>query len=433
VTYVAVAFAIVAYAGVGFLRRKAGQEEFIFGRLSTEVLGSWDWVVLVSVATSAIASTQTTIIPASRTGLSMARRAALPSMFGRIHPRFRTPDVSTWWVAGIASAWYVVVNLISENALFDSLTALSLLIAFYYALTGFACAIFYRRHLLDSAKSLLLIGVGPVVGAVLLAWLLVESIRDISDPANSYSGQSWFGVGPPLVIAIGVFVTGVVLMFGWRVRDARYWQERPSTADPELVAGGSRWHRPRVRRVAGCRERVANRDRAGGAVWGAAGAGARGRTAGRRRGGVTRAPRGAGRARPLGARAGGRRCAQRRSGTGGRACACQGRSGLSRCGRAARRAGDRRRHLGRARSAVRSSAPRRTSCCTCRGARCSAYPPPTDPPPPSSGVFRGSTARFQPLIAPLNGLAHDAVPWRTTRTLLTASVRWSAMSGMSAR
>ena len=137
-------------------------------------MGGWDWVVLLAVSTSALASTQTTIIPASRTGLSMARRHALPARFAHIHPRFRTPDVSTWWVAGIAIAWYLVVNQISENALFDSLTALSLLIAFYYALTGIACAVYYRRHLTESVKNFLLIGLGPVVGAGLLFWLLVR-------------------------------------------------------------------------------------------------------------------------------------------------------------------------------------------------------------------------------------------------------------------
>ena len=61
----------------------------------------------------------------------------------------------------IAIVWYLVVSTISENALFDSLTALSLLIAFYYALTGIACAVYYRRHLTESVRNLLLIGVGP--------------------------------------------------------------------------------------------------------------------------------------------------------------------------------------------------------------------------------------------------------------------------------
>jgi amino acid transporter len=227
-TYVSVAFAVVAYAGTTFLSDNSGEEEFIFALLATEVMGDWDWIVLFSVATSAVASTQTTIIPASRTGLSMARRHALPRRFAHIHPRFRTPDVSTWWVAGIAIAWYLVISVLSENALFDSLTALSLLIAFYYALTGLACAIYFRKHLLSSVKNLLLIGVGPVVGSILLAWLLVESVIDMSDPANSYSGQSWLGLGPPLVIGIGIAAAGLVSMLVWRTVDGRYWQESPS-------------------------------------------------------------------------------------------------------------------------------------------------------------------------------------------------------------
>lgn len=236
-TYLAVAFAVVAYAGTTFLADNSAEEEYIFALLSTEVMNGWDWVVYFAVATSAIASTQTTIIPASRTGLSMARRHALPARLAHIHPRFRTPDVSTWAVAAIAIAWYLVVSTISENALFDSLTALSLLIAFYYGLTGIACAIYFRRQLTRSVKNLLLIGVGPVVGGLLLFWLLIESVIDMSDPANSYSGQTWLGVGPPLVIGIGIAVLGVIVMFVWRATDSRYWREQRGVAsDRELTA-----------------------------------------------------------------------------------------------------------------------------------------------------------------------------------------------------
>ena len=240
VTYVSVAVAVVAYAGVDFLTENADDEEAIFATLADQVMGGWSWVVLLAVSTSAIASTQTTIIPASRTGLSMARRLAMPRALAHIHPRFRTPDVSTWTVAAIAIVWYLVVDALSENALFDSLTALSLLIAFYYGLTGIACAIYYRRELTKSVKNFLLIGVGPVVGAILLFWLLVESIIDMSDPENSYTGVAWFGVGPPLVIGVGVFVIGVLFMIFWRIHDGRYWQEKPGVADPVLAAGGTR-------------------------------------------------------------------------------------------------------------------------------------------------------------------------------------------------
>ena len=73
--------------------------------------------------------------------------------------------------------------------------------------------------------------------AALLVWLLVLSVRDMSDPANSYSGQSWLGVGPPLVIGIGIFLAGLALMLFWRTRDARFWQERAGVADPDVVRG----------------------------------------------------------------------------------------------------------------------------------------------------------------------------------------------------
>ncbi len=234
VTYVAVTVAVLVFAGTDHLADNADEEEAIFALLSTEVMGGWDWVVLLSVATAAIASTQTTILPASRTGLSMARRHAFPRRFGHISPRHRTPDVSTWWVGVIASVWFVVVSLVSENALFDSITALSLLIAFYYALTGIACAVYHRRQLTGSVSALLLIGVGPLVGAGLLIWLLVLSIGDLADPENSYTGQAWLGVGPPLVIGVGIFVVGLVLMFVWRARDSRYWQERPGIAGDRI-------------------------------------------------------------------------------------------------------------------------------------------------------------------------------------------------------
>ncbi|QES46810.1 amino acid transporter [Streptomyces venezuelae] len=237
VTYLSVGFAVVGYAGTAFLTENAGEEEAVFALLAHEVMGGWDWMVLLAVCTSALASTQTTIIPASRTALSMARRKAFPSHLAHIHPRFRTPDVSTWWVAGIAIAWYLIVNRISENALFDSLTALSLLIAFYYALTGLACAVYYRRHLTESLHNFLFIGAGPVLGAGLLIWLLVESVADMSDPANSYSGVSWFGLGPPLVIGICIVLIGVAVMVFWRLRSGVFWQERRSVADPDLVHG----------------------------------------------------------------------------------------------------------------------------------------------------------------------------------------------------
>ena len=234
-TYVGTAVAVLVLVGPAFLTENAEEEEMIFALIAQEALGGWGWIVLLAVAMSAIASTQTTIIPASRTALSMARRRAIPQYFGKISVQHRTPEVSTWWVAGIAIAWYVLVSFISENALYDSLSALSLLIAFYYSLTGFACAIYYRKLLFKSVKGFVLIGVGPVIGALLLLWLLILSSIEMSNPENSYGGVSWFGLGPPLVIGLFLFAIGVVFMVSSRIAATPFWKERPSVVEPDMV------------------------------------------------------------------------------------------------------------------------------------------------------------------------------------------------------
>ncbi|MFD9569168.1 APC family permease [Streptomyces sp. NPDC059982] len=228
-TYLAVAFAVVAYAGTAYLTGQADTEEEVFAALAHEVLGGWDWILLLAVSTSALASTQTTIIPASRTALSMARRRALPARFAHIDARRGTPGTSTWWVAGTATVWYVVIHRSSENALADSLTALSLLIAFYYALTGIACAVWYRHELLRGPRPFLLLGAGPLIGAALLIWLLVESVIDMADPRNSAAATAWFGLGAPLVIALFLAGAGVVLMLLRRAASPAFWRERPGT------------------------------------------------------------------------------------------------------------------------------------------------------------------------------------------------------------
>ena len=96
--------------------------------------------LLLMVLTSAAASTQTTILPTARTTLSMAVYKAIPEKFARIHPRFLTPTWSTVAMGGISIILYVIMNYISaENVISDSVTALGVLIAFYYGLTGLVC------------------------------------------------------------------------------------------------------------------------------------------------------------------------------------------------------------------------------------------------------------------------------------------------------
>ncbi len=194
-------------------------------------------IVIIAVLSSAAASCQTTILPTARTALSMARADALPKKLGEIDTRYLTPAFATWLMGIISVAWYVGLTIVSENILFDAIAALGLMIAFYYGITGFACTIYYRREVMKSARNFLFLGVAPVLGGLLLAFVFVKSCIDLSDPANSESGDSWFGLGPPLVIGIGFLILGLILMAIWRIQGhPDFFGRKLETADPELVA-----------------------------------------------------------------------------------------------------------------------------------------------------------------------------------------------------
>jgi amino acid transporter len=223
--YVVVAYAAQAYGGTQQLVDNADD---VLSVLGTEVFGSpLDKILIIAVLTSAAASTQTTILPTARTSLSMARAGAMPDSLGRIHPRFLTPHVSTILMGALSIVWYVGLTIISENILFDSIAALGLMIAFYYGMTGFACTVYYRRRLTESVKSFLLIGVGPTLGGLILTAIFVKSCVDLSKPENSESGDSWFGLGPPLVIGLGFLLLGVVLMLLWRIEHKEFFKRKP--------------------------------------------------------------------------------------------------------------------------------------------------------------------------------------------------------------
>jgi hypothetical protein len=110
---------------------------------------------------------------------------------------------------GIASiAFYVGLTLMSSNVLADSISAVGLLIAFYYGLTGFACVWFYRREL--RGRGLWTKGVLPGLGAVMLLVAFVLSSIDYA--AVDAGSTTLFGIGGVFVIGIGAIVLVAVLM-----------------------------------------------------------------------------------------------------------------------------------------------------------------------------------------------------------------------------
>lgn len=229
--YVVVSAAAVAYAGPDLLSKNADD---VFAPIGQAVLGSGlDKLLIIAVLTSASASTQTTILPTARTSLSMARAGALPKAFGRIHPRFQSPDFSTLVMGAVSVVWYVGLTLVSQDVLGDSIAALGLMIAFYYGITGYACAIYYRRELGKSFRNFFYVGLLPVLGGLSLTYVFVKSCIDLSK--KDAGSLVILGLGGPFVIGIAGLLLGVVFMFLWQGSHREFFRRKPEVADPAVL------------------------------------------------------------------------------------------------------------------------------------------------------------------------------------------------------
>jgi amino acid transporter len=232
--YVIVGTAAVAYAGPGFNTHNADD---VLSALGGDVFGSpLDKILIIAVLTSASASTQTTILPTARTTLSMARFGSIPKAFGRIHPRFLTPDVSTIAMGVVSLIWTLIIINASQNVLSDSITGLGFLIAFYYGLTGFACAIYFRKELFKSVKNFVMGGLLPFLGGAMLTGIFIKAYIDYKPADANYSGD-FLGVGVSVAIGVGLILVGVVLLVFANIAYPKFFKRKWEVAEPGVLEG----------------------------------------------------------------------------------------------------------------------------------------------------------------------------------------------------
>ena len=232
--YALVAAAAVAVAGTELLTQNADD---VLAPLGQSVLGpSLGKVLVLAVLTSALASTQTSILPAARMVLSMAHAGAIPRVFGKIHPHHLTPGFATVTMGVVSIIWYVGLTVLSADVLTDSITALGLVIALYYGLTGSACVIFYRREIFRSVDNFISMGVLPATGAIIMFVLLIKACFAPGEATTSR--LSVFGVGGPVIIAAAAVATGLLLMLFAQHGTPDFFRRKPEVfaGDRSLVA-----------------------------------------------------------------------------------------------------------------------------------------------------------------------------------------------------
>jgi amino acid transporter len=213
-TYVLVAYAVQSFAGfgeVGIGLNNAMNTDDVLTVLGEPVAGGIAAsLLLLTVSVSALSSTQTTILPTARGSLAMAIYEAIPQRFARVHPRYMTPAFGTIVMGISALGFYLLLTVLSENALADSVASLGLAVAFYYGITAYACAWYFRRSLFSSARNLFMRGIFPLLGAIAMTWAFVQSAIDMVAPDYGYTA---FGpIGGVFVLGVGMLVLGIPLM-----------------------------------------------------------------------------------------------------------------------------------------------------------------------------------------------------------------------------
>ncbi|WP_240333971.1 APC family permease [Rothia sp. ZJ932] len=222
-TYVAVTVIIMMYAGVGDTGIGLANEEIVddvFFAFKDATLGSLGWVLVLAVAVSALATCQTTILPTARSVFAMGVYKALPPNFAKTHPVFRTPEPATMIMGIVSAVFYAGMSYISTNMLADTVEATSLAVGFYYCVTCFACVRYFKGDIFTSTRNIINRLVLPLVGGVLMLFVLVFSMINMVNP--EYGMTQAFGVSGVFLTAVVAFgIGGIVMVFCSRQESMR--------------------------------------------------------------------------------------------------------------------------------------------------------------------------------------------------------------------
>ncbi|MFJ4199750.1 APC family permease [Streptomyces sviceus] len=186
--------------------------------LGEEVWPGWGGkLLIVAVMLSTIATLETTLIQVTRSLFAMGRDRTMPSALGKVHRHWNTPWVAIVVVGAVALMMFIASNALGSvgDILSDAISAIGLQIAVYYGLSGLAVVVAYRKMLLKSPADFLLGGLWPLLGALFMFWIFVESLGELSPAA--------------ITIGVGGLAVGLVPMLWYWRRGSDYY--RPARLD----------------------------------------------------------------------------------------------------------------------------------------------------------------------------------------------------------
>ena len=157
--------------------------------------------ILAVVLASAIANAMAAQAAVARILFAMARDGKLPAVLGKVHPRYKTPYVSTLVVSGVS----LLVGLLFADRIEDLTRIVN-----FGALAGFVLLhlsvinhYFLRKRSGDWLRHLLF----PLIGMLIIIYVLFEM-----DRAAKYLGLSWVAIGVLYYLVLTFWVRRPVVL-----------------------------------------------------------------------------------------------------------------------------------------------------------------------------------------------------------------------------
>jgi amino acid transporter len=199
-----VCFTVVALLVLSDSEIQASGTNIIFAIADKLFPRPWSYIAVLSVLLSTIGTLETTIVQFTRTMFAEGRDGALHARYAKLHQTWATPWVAILFIWGFGMLFLLLSSNFSTVTLIikDSVNAIGFQVAFYYSLTGFACAWYYRT-IWKNVSELIGYILWPVFSSVFLIFIAGLSIPTFDIVTN--------------IVGIGGLVIGII-PFLWNGR-----------------------------------------------------------------------------------------------------------------------------------------------------------------------------------------------------------------------
>lgn len=156
----------------------------------------YSYLAVLAVMLSTVGTLETSIFQFTRTMFAQGRDGVLHRRYALLHSKWKTPWVATLVIMCIglvllfASSFFPTVNSIIEV----SVKAIGFQVAFYYGLTGYACAWSFRREATASIGKFIIWVVWPFISASFMVAIAIYSVKSF-DAMTTIIGTGGIALG----------------------------------------------------------------------------------------------------------------------------------------------------------------------------------------------------------------------------------------------